>query len=226
MGKMSFGKAFLHLTAVSAFFVCSIYCAAPKDNTLHLSLQQLHAQLDQMQYLLQSQRVEIDLLQEKNQEISQNCLQFKQNVEEQSHIDRTLHKEQLAPLEKRLAVLEKMQESTISDLQQFKVRINETASSITLCQAKISELDKQIGQEMRNLKKNMESLVQLIQKPKHTLAINEEQTLLRNYKVQPGDSLGKIALENNSDIKTLKELNQLANDTIYVGQHLQLPLKK
>jgi len=43
------------------------------------------------------------------------------------------------------------------------------------------------------------------------------------YEVKSGDSLGKIALQNKTTIKKIKELNHLKKDTIYIGQKLKLP---
>ena len=43
------------------------------------------------------------------------------------------------------------------------------------------------------------------------------------YTVKPGDSLGQIALDLKTDIKTLKQLNNLSSDTIRVGQRLVTP---
>lgn len=43
------------------------------------------------------------------------------------------------------------------------------------------------------------------------------------YIVQHGDSLSKIAHHNGTTVKAIKELNGLRNDTIRVGQKLQLP---
>ncbi len=43
------------------------------------------------------------------------------------------------------------------------------------------------------------------------------------YKVQPGDSLAKIARENGVTVAALKAANGLSNETIRIGQTLQMP---
>ena len=48
----------------------------------------------------------------------------------------------------------------------------------------------------------------------------------REYKVQSGDSLGKIAVENGITIKCLKEMNGLKNNNIRIGQKLKVPAEK
>lgn len=45
------------------------------------------------------------------------------------------------------------------------------------------------------------------------------------HKIQPGDSLSKIAQQYATTTQTLKALNQLSGDTIQVGQYLVLPSK-
>ena len=43
------------------------------------------------------------------------------------------------------------------------------------------------------------------------------------YTVQPGDVLGGIALTHGVDVATIKQANNLRNDTIFVGQKLRIP---
>jgi LysM repeat protein len=43
------------------------------------------------------------------------------------------------------------------------------------------------------------------------------------YKVKSGDTLGKIADEFQLPIKTLKEVNNLKDDKIFVGAELKIP---
>ncbi len=43
------------------------------------------------------------------------------------------------------------------------------------------------------------------------------------YIVQPGDVLGGIALTHGVDVATIKQANNLRNDTIFVGQKLRIP---
>ena len=46
---------------------------------------------------------------------------------------------------------------------------------------------------------------------------------LVTYTVKPGDSLSKIATLYNTDISTIKSLNNLVSNTIIIGQELKLP---
>lgn len=43
------------------------------------------------------------------------------------------------------------------------------------------------------------------------------------YTVKSGDSLSKIAKQYNISVESLKEINDLTSNTIYVGQEIELP---
>src|SRR3954468_10520790 len=46
--------------------------------------------------------------------------------------------------------------------------------------------------------------------------------LAATYKVQKGDSLSKIASNNNTSVEDIKKLNRMKSDRIYVNQTLQI----
>ncbi|MCB1181492.1 MAG: LysM peptidoglycan-binding domain-containing protein [Chlamydiia bacterium] len=56
--------------------------------------------------------------------------------------------------------------------------------------------------------------------------LEDEEGDVFTYTVKPGDSLGKIAVENKTNTRTIKKLNGLEGDTIYVGQKLKLPASR
>jgi LysM repeat protein len=63
---------------------------------------------------------------------------------------------------------------------------------------------------LSRLKGNIETLAKVLKSDK-------------TYKVRSGDSLEKIAKMHQTDVATLKKLNDLANDRIVVDQELKLP---
>jgi LysM repeat protein len=71
--------------------------------------------------------------------------------------------------------------------------------------------------------KKANSLTSDIIYPGQTLVINKaSQSINDSYVVKSGDTLWKIASSNDISINTIKELNNLSSDTIYVGQVLKL----
>ncbi|MCH9624962.1 MAG: hypothetical protein S4CHLAM123_01240 [Chlamydiales bacterium] len=70
----------------------------------------------------------------------------------------------------------------------------------------------------------MVSVERLLSCFKSILAILEDaEGESSTYTVQSGDSLGQIALNHKTNIKTLKQLNNLSTDTIRVGQKIKVP---
>ncbi len=72
---------------------------------------------------------------------------------------------------------------------------------------------------MNNLSSNTLSIGQVLKVPKKT--ITEENS----YIVKSGDSLYKIAQENNTTVSELMSLNNLSTTTLSIGQVLKLPNK-
>lgn len=65
-----------------------------------------------------------------------------------------------------------------------------------------------------------------IEKPKVAVqSTPKKDKKVGEVKVKKGDSLDKIAKVNNTSVKAIKELNQLKNDKLSIGQTLKMPLK-
>lgn len=201
-----------------------LFGAGAKDVSLSIALQEFRSNIDRNQYQLNSQKVDLDLLQEKMQELDKDLSTLKQQIGENTKVDREVTKDKLAALEKRVQSLEKTNDTIISDLLQLKNHFNESSNTIVQCKNKLNDLDKQLSQDIKSLKKAIESMVALVPRPTKEIASHTPAASpMQHYKVKPGDSLGKIAQDHNVDIKTLKELNNLNNDKIFVGQLIQLP---
>ena len=72
--------------------------------------------------------------------------------------------------------------------------------------------------EENNLKSNILNIGQILLIPKKEGSVSQVQ-----YMVKKGDSLWKIANNNNTTVDALKELNNLKTDTLSIGQILLLP---
>lgn len=173
-----------------------------------LAIQEMRVSLDQVGYQVHSHQIEIDLFQERLDRLEKSLdilsRQLKQGKQESA-------------VENRLAKLERAHDTLISDIKSLRGHLNETNSSLASCQAKLSQIDKQLSSDIKGLKSSLESMLALLQKGEPS----PETSAL--YVVKPGDSLGQIALDHKTDIKTLKQVNNLVSDTIYVGQKLILP---
>ena len=82
---------------------------------------------------------------------------------------------------------------------------------------------------INNLTSNILSINQILNIPEKkddNEEGNQEQENLNIYTVQPGDTLYKIALNNNITVDELKRINNLDNNTLSIGQQLVLPSNK
>lgn len=192
-------RAYIKTLFVSILLGGSLYGASPQES---LAVQELRLALEQMGRKLHSQSVEVTLFQERAFTLENLLNSVKQEIKGSS-TDKAL--------ERRTATLEKAHETLILDFKTLKNYINETNASIAQCQAQLSKIDKQISSDIVSLKASMQSMLALLQGEAHS------------YTVQAGDSLGKIAQDHKTDIKTLKKLNNFSSDTIFAGQKIILP---
>lgn len=119
--------------------------------------------------------------------------------------------------DKRFIQLEKTQQALSSDLGALKNRLGETQASLNQCQTQLTKIEEQLSSDIQALKSSLKEMLALLGPSSPTQGKEKE------YVVKPGDSLGQIALDHKTDIKTLKKLNQLPSDTIIVGQKLLVP---
>ncbi len=166
-------------------------------NRDQVALQEVRSSFQELSYRINSHQVELDLLLERLQALEEKTGRLNQS----------------SSTENRLSQIEKNQKSLASDFKTLKGHLEKTNSSLTSCQSKLTQLDKQLSTDIKSLKNSLQSMVVLLK------GGNEGKI----YTVKPGDSLGKIALNLKTDTKTLKSLNNLSADTIYVGQKLKLP---
>ncbi len=207
-------SASMNVKSILFFFFLAtlpLYGAPAREG---VPLQELRIQCEGFGHSLHTQKVELEILQEKLQTLETTIATLRQELgSPKTHPE--LVKDRLTIFEKRVSTLEKTQESVVSDLKLLKNHFNESSLALTSCQQQLALLEKQLSQEVVSLKNSLHSMIALLQKG--------ESFSDKAYTVKPGDSLGKIALEQKIDIKRLKELNHLSNDRIFVGQKLQLP---
>lgn len=101
--------------------------------------------------------------------------------------------------------------SSTTDYQQILNNLN----------SKIAEIEKSIEQQNSNittLQAALNSIIDIIKKENQI----EKSEVEKIYKVKSGDSLEKIAKQNQTSVKKLKELNNLTSDQIITGQKLKI----
>lgn len=113
------------------------------------------------------------------------------------------------------------------DLASMKQMFNDTAKALNTALTKVNSIDaSQDKQEhnIENLETALRSLTDAVRSTNSSFGGAVDMAHTTGYKVQSGDSLGKIAHEHNTSIQTLMELNGLArDDLIIIGQQLRVP---
>lgn len=198
------------------FLATSPFADAQKES---LAISEFRIELSEFKTLFNNQKKDLELLQERLNSLSSTLDHNKDELGKANKADIESAKERLTSYDKRLASLETGQKSLISDLKTLKDHLNESEQALSKCEEKLNSLENTLSSDMKSLKGSLQSMMALLQKePTAPTTLGT-----KNYIVQAGDSLGKIAQENHISLKRLKELNSLANDQIYPGQKLLLP---
>lgn len=176
-------------------------------NRTDLALDEMRVELADLKHSLSSAKVDLQLLDEKLQGDSS----LKSQLSSQLHAKGG----ELALLEKKIADLQRSQEKIAQDLRQLGAHANQTSTALTKMQQEIAQQNKRI-EEVVKLKGTLSSLSQMLKE-------RSGSETGRSYKVQPGDSLEKIAKQQGTTVEAIKRLNALDSDKIVVGKEIQLP---
>ncbi len=243
---LAFITVFVHTTAHSA------PARNSNNNNYYLqentqAINEVRTSLESIRHEMRNHESEIRMFDEK----LNNLDAIIEGVRDQISDTSKAHKEQLKGstenIEDKISNLETATKGLVADLRLFKAHANETTSSLAQYKQKIAELEKIVdlqNQNIEHLQAAMRSIMDALQpnepapsknivttptasssnnitSPSANTSINSD----RAYRIKPGDSLEKIARNNNTTVQALKELNGLTNDRIVVGKILQLPEK-
>lgn len=222
------------LTALFHFIALSAE-AAPRRSTYDedqtVIIRELRDGLDELRHEIQNHETEIRMFEERANNQESTIASLRQQVLDTNQANKELVKGNATTVEGRIAGLESANKGLIADLQKFKTHANDSSAALAQYKERIAELEKMIAlqnQNIDNLQGAVRSLTDALQ-----VQYKDTSTILndsgtggssgKTYRVQAGDSLEKIARVNGTTIKALKEVNNLNNDRIVVGQKLQLP---
>lgn len=130
--------------------------------------------------------------------------------------------------EEKITSLDTTTKGLTADVRQFKTHANDVTTALAQYKQKIAELEKALelqNQNIEHLQTAMKSLMDALQVKESTSSKNiSDNTLPGNsYRVKSGDSLEKIARNNNTTIQAIKDLNGMTTDRIVVGKVIKLP---
>lgn len=136
---------------------------------------------------------------------------LRQQILEITQKNRELVKNSTSSFDGRIASLEAAISNILDDLHQIQSHINESSKAFS-----------QYKQKLADNSNKLESLHEALNTLLKTLQGDIPESTQNTYRVQNGDTLEKIARKNHLSIKKLKELNDLSNDRIFVGQVLKI----
>jgi len=182
-----------------------------------VALRELSNEIDEIKASLEHLHIEISALEDRIQGQESELVTLQQGTRSPSQPS-----SEIVSLEKRLDALKETHGKTLLDLKALTAHAQKTSSSLAAYRDKIEELEQRLeGQDRRlfevgKVKETLTSLTTALKNPSNGLSY----TL---YKVQGGETLGKIAKEHRTTVRAVKELNHLSGNQIYAGQELKLP---
>lgn len=190
-------------------------------------IKQLRTQLSELRHISTNHESEIRTLDGKLRSQEQMFDDFREDlpkeIEGQLGAFRKITTDTTSKIEgiyQSISLLEGNVKGVMNDIRQMKTQANQLVTSLEKMQERIGQLEKIIDAQnlhMQKLEGAMQSIVDVLAIP------SSGSPSGKTYKVQPGDSLGKIAIDNKVSLKALREANNLKNDKIFSGQLLKIP---
>jgi len=192
-------------------------------------IEDIKSQLDKVKRLSDNQEMEISILKEKIETqdtiIESVQKETKEAQKSQQEYLKTALKEQLDSVSKIDTQVKASSATANLDLQRFKQSLTEATNLILDLQKRIKELEKiteRQARESEHLQATLKALTEALgDSSSPSIAIKDKSST--GYKVKAGDSLEKIAKQFKTTSAVLRQMNQLQNDRIKVGQVLNVP---
>ncbi len=176
-----------------------------------MSIDEMRLELADVKHDLKSTQVELNLLDER----------VKKQASPPSSLIKTTNdaaNAQVSNVEQRISDLEKLIERINNDLRNLSSYTNQALAKVHSIELEVTSHEKRLD-EVVKLKNTLTSISHAIGQTSSSSPISSNKT----YRVKGGDSLEKIARNHKTSIVSLKNLNNLKNDKIVVGQDLRIP---
>ncbi|MCE2982182.1 MAG: LysM peptidoglycan-binding domain-containing protein [Parachlamydia sp.] len=187
---------------------------------------QLQRFVADLRHELNNQETEIRIFENRLQNQEAAFDQMRQQLSEEMDGQREAARNTAYQLEDKVQALDQTVQMLIGDLRLLKNQANESASLIEQYKKKLQELDSLLqaqNKHMASLETALQSIVDVWQAKEVAAEQMTAKLSSKTYKVQSGDSLGKIAATYKISTQSLKERNQLTSDRIHAGQILIIP---
>lgn len=211
--------------------------SAPADD-INTVLRQLKTGLTDLKHEMRNHEAEIRIFDSKQQSQEASFEHLKQQLIDDVQAQRDFVRAssvnvdgKIETLNQAVNNLEDLNRNLTNDIRQIKTQSNDTVVVLGQYKQKISELENLLqvqSQQMQNLEAALQSMIEVWQAKEAAKEIikeiaNKASESGKTYKVQSGDSLGKIAQIHKVSVQALRDANQLTNDRIIIGQTLKIP---
>lgn len=219
--SLSLSMLFCMLFLTPAHAVSRRY-AAEEDNML--ALREMRDSIDSMRHEVDNHETEMRMFGENINNQETTLVSLRQLIQESNQSNKDQIKGGTNALEMKIAHLESLNKSLIADMSQLKNHVNSFTDSLTQYEQKIRELERKMtvqSQNIDNMQEAIRSLVDAMQFKESKNYIAPEGSS-KVYRIKAGDSLEKIARNNNTTVKALKEINHLTNENRIVADQIIL----
>lgn len=217
----------------SAILLAGQLAAAPRryqDEDASTAMREMRDSIESLRHEVNNHETEIRQIEQRAENQESTISSLRQQVMDANQANKELVKGSSSSQESKVASLEATNKGLIADITQLRTHANESATVMAQSKQKIVELERLIEQQNQNidnLQAALRSLMEAMNTTSKTVgSISTEASSSSSdkiYKVKNGDSLEKIARAHNTTVRAIKDLNQLSNDRINVGQTLQMP---
>ncbi len=194
---------------LTLFVAIAVLMASPLiaayDRYQNQGSRDLRASLDEIRHELSNHETMIQIFEQKFATQENIVESFGQQIEADQKSNKDLIQGKAANVDQRVLKLEALLQGMVEDMRQLR--------------SQSSELEKQLNEQNNNtdhLKNAVGSLMDALQ-------ANVPELEGKMYQVKSEDTLGDIALRHHTSVKAIKEINQMKNDRILIGQKLKLP---
>lgn len=211
------------LLCLSLFSLTLLQAAPAYRYSYEEDIREIRENLDTLKHEVSNHDTELLMFDERvnNQESTVSSL--RQQLLDANQVNKDLVKFNSASMETKLATIETSNKSLISDIHVLKNHANESATALNHYKNKVEELEQQLGKLHQNIESLQAAMRSLTEALKEGTVSENERPISKFYRIKTGDSLEKIARAHGTTIKAIKELNNLVNDRIVVGQSIKLP---
>ena len=210
-------KFFIPLICLPFLFGCGARSSSKSEkHQMEMNLHKVRIDVDEIKHDLNTYEIEHHVLEGKLIDQEQNIASLKKEIAEleQSKLEKVTS--EIQNLDKKIALISKKQDTILSDIRQLSLHANETTTALSQYKEKMTQFEKAITiqeEQIRNIIRFREGLSQG----------GTSHSNGHLYTVKIGDSLEKIAREQNTTVEAIKQVNALSTDLIVVGQKLALP---